>query len=337
LSTLAPVRPAYLKRWRAAVIAAHIATNEVARRRARRGELASISGGTHRDVSGDVSLAYIERVYEDYVEYGGLRDEDIAGARVLEVGAGDNFGVAIRFLAAGAAEVVCLDRFVTRRDDAQQRGLNAALVTRLSAVERERVADVVAPDGSLAGDTPRLRIAEGVPIESAERLLGAGRFDLVVSRAVLEHVMSVERSLTEMDRVLVPGGLMLHKVDLRDHGMFSAGGMHPLTFLTVRPTVYRWMTSHTGAPNRTRACDYRSTLRGLGYDVRLLVTHVLGVAEELVPHREEPEYADASRRLVRAIRPSLAAPFAPLAEEDLLVEGVFVIARKPAGHPPPRP
>jgi len=334
---LAPVRLAYPKRWRAAVIAAHIATNEGARRRASRGELASISGGTHRNLNLDVSLAYIEQVYEDYVEYGGLRDEDVVGARVLEVGTGDNFGVAIRFLAAGAAEVVCLDRFVTRRDELQQRGLNAALVTRLSAVERERVADVIASDGSLAEDTPRLRVEKGVPIEEAERLLGAERFDLIVSRAVLEHVMSVEDSLTVMDRVLVPGGLMLHKVDLRDHGMFSAGGMHPMTFLTVPPTVYRWMTSHTGAPNRTRVCDYRSTLRGLGYDVQLLVTHVLGVDEELVPHREELENADASRQLVRTIRPSLAAPFATLAEEDLLVEGVFVIARKPAGHPPPPP
>lgn len=95
------------------------------------------------------------------------------------------------------------------------------------------------------------------------------------------------------------------------------------------------MTSHTGAPNRTRVSDYRSTLRGLGYDVQLLVTHVLGIEEEVVPHREGLEYADASRQLVRTIRPSLAAPFATLAEEDLLVEGVFVIARKPAGRPPP--
>jgi SAM-dependent methyltransferase len=310
-----------------------MATNEGARRRARRGELASISGGTHRDVSLDVSLAYIEQVYEDYVDYGGLREEDVVGTRVLEVGTGDNFGVAIRFLAAGAAEVSCLDRFVTRRDEIQQRGLNAALVTRLSAVERERVADVIASDGSLAEDTPRLRVQEGVPIEAAERLLGAERFDLIVSRAVLEHVMSVEASLTVMDRMLVPGGLMLHKVDLRDHGMFTAGGMHPMTFLTVSPTVYRWMTSHTGAPNRKRVCDYRTTLRGLGYDVQLLVTHVLGVEEELVPHRAELRHADASRQLVRTIRPSLAAPFATLTEEDLLVEGVFIIARKPIGDP----
>lgn len=318
---------------RSTVIAAHVANNLLAWRNGRRSTPVSVSGATHRGLDLDVSLGYIDDVYEDYLRYGGMRSEDLVGARVLEVGAGDNFGVALRLLAAGAAEVVCLDRFVTRRDETQQQKLNIELLARLGPVERQRVADAIASDGSLVAGCGRLRVQEGVPIEQAEGLLGTNRFDVILSRAVLEHVMSVEDSLAVMDRLLVRGGLMLHKADLRDHGMFSAGGMHPLTYLTVSQTAYRYMTSHTGCPNRTRISGYRSTLHELDYDVHLLITHQLGVTDEVIPHAEQLVAPGGSRHLVHDIRPRLAAPFVTATEDDLLVEGVFVIARKPVARP----
>ena len=87
-----------------------------------------------------------------------------------------------------------------------------------------------------------------------------------------------------MDQLLRPGGTMIHKVDLRDHGMFSEGGQNALTFLTLGDRTYRWMGEESaGLPNRVLIGWYRDELAGLGYESKYLVTHFAGVDDELIP------------------------------------------------------
>ena len=71
---------------------------------------------THYDtIMGRLSLSetlnYINNVYEDYIRYSSISVEIIRGKRILEIGCGDNLGIALKFLAAGAAQVICLDKF----------------------------------------------------------------------------------------------------------------------------------------------------------------------------------------------------------------------------------
>ena len=76
---------------------------------------------------------------------------------------------------------------------------------------------------------------------------------MIISVAVLEHVYDPDASFDAMHRLLKPGGLLLHEVDLRDHLMFSSAGCHPLTFLTFSPSVWRLMTSDSGRPEPAHA------------------------------------------------------------------------------------
>lgn len=319
----------FVKRSRSAAIAGRIAKQQVSRVRARLGRAAI--GATHRGFDLESSLDYIDAVYADYVRYAHLEPADLKGARVLEVGAGDNFGVALRFLASGAAEVAAVDRFATWRDPDQQRRIYAALLERMSPSEREAVGPVLRLDPGPAFDEARLRVVEGVPIEEAARTLGLGSFDISISRAVLEHVYDLDAALTAIDSMLKPGGVLAHKVDLSDHGYFTEGGQHPLTFLTVSPRVYRWMGGEEGLPNRRRASDYARILKRLGYSPRILVTHLAGREEEIEPATEHPDAADLDRAagLAEAIRPRLAPEFAELDAVDLATTGIFIVARKP--------
>ncbi|HEX8983925.1 MAG TPA: hypothetical protein VF767_00785, partial [Bryobacteraceae bacterium] len=98
----------------------------------------SFIGATHTGRPLAESLAYIDRVYHDYAGYGGLAPEDIVGRRILELGPGDNFGVALRFLAAGAESVAGLDKFATRRDTVQAAAIYGAMRERLGGEERAR-------------------------------------------------------------------------------------------------------------------------------------------------------------------------------------------------------
>src|SRR3954454_24013142 len=98
------------KRSKSLTVAAMVARDVRTGLQSRFGRDLTTNGATHVGMSIDESLAYIDAVYEDFLEYGRLSAEDLRGARILEIGPGDNFGLGLRLLAGGAREVVCADR-----------------------------------------------------------------------------------------------------------------------------------------------------------------------------------------------------------------------------------
>src|SRR5215216_5629422 len=71
------------------------------------------SGATHSRFFANTgeSANYITRVGDDYLKYAGVTDDYLVGKNILEIGPGDNLGVALYFLAKGAETVTCIDRF----------------------------------------------------------------------------------------------------------------------------------------------------------------------------------------------------------------------------------
>jgi hypothetical protein len=95
---------------------------------------------------------------------------------------------------------------------------------------------------------------------------------------VFEHVYDPRLAIARMATALKSGGLLLHKVDFRDHGMFS-DRMHELTFFEVPDSLYSLMTRDTGRPNRVLIDTYRKALTELVADHDLLVTRLAGVGD----------------------------------------------------------
>jgi SAM-dependent methyltransferase len=326
----------FAKRSKPLVIAATIAKDVRSGVEFKLGRDLTTNGSTHESLSMDESLAYIDAVYDDFLRYGGLTSEDLKGARVLEIGPGDNFGVGLRMLAAGASQVICADRFYSIRDADQQRRIYTALIDRMSDAEKAAVEGVVdlSGGGDVTFDERRLKYEHGIAIEEADGVYEHGSFDLIVSRAVMEHVYDTDAALASMDRLLRPGGAMLHKIDFRDHGMFSAAGHNELEFLTISDRVYHLMSYRSGRPNRRLFDYYRAKVTEMGYDHELLVTHVVGSKDDLVPHRSDmapEEFGERARAIVRDVRPRLAPRFRSLPDEDLMISGLFLVARKPGG------
>lgn len=290
------------------------------RRQLRRGNIATRSGSRHADLNLAGSLKYIERVWCDYLIYAGRTS---IGGRIVEIGPGDNFGVALLFLKGGAEHVIAIDKFASQRDDERQSAIYRALG------ERHGLADLFDGPPSEAA-IRRLTYLPGMP---AERYFtgDVAPYDAVLSRAVLEHLDDPLLALDSMWSRLRPGGLLLHRIDLRDHGMFT--GNHPLTFLTIGAGLYRAMTAETGWPNRIMLPVYRDFLKQRGWPARLGITRLVGVSDEFPAMPWEQLPADRRQRAltqVRAVRPKLAAPFRTLADEDLAVAGFVLLAEKPA-------
>lgn len=298
----------------------YLADDRRARWRLARGRLATRSGTRHATLSLDDSLDYIDRVYADYLAYGGI--ERFSG-RVAEIGPGDNFGIALRMLGAGANEVHTVDRYRPLRDAARQARIHRALA------ERHGFGALLSDDGNGADEIRGLVAHEGVPAENFFRSSGL-RFDCIVSRAVLEHLYDPLTALDDMAASLAPGGTMIHRIDFRDHGMFA--GHHPLTFLTVPDALYRAMTRASGRPNRLLLPAWRDWLERSPLAGSLRITRLVGVDGELNPAAWDDIDPGARRTalgMVRTIRPRLAPRLAAFTDQDLAVSGCVVVASQP--------
>jgi len=297
----------------------------------RRGDVRSRGGSTHKRFTLEQSVDYIDQVFSEYFAFGGITPEQVRGAHILEVGPGDNFGVALRFLAAGAASVTCLDKFYAERDEQHQATIYRALRERLPAAEAEIFDSILRWDNGVAAfDETRLRYVYGVALERAGEALTEASFDLAVSRAVLTEIPEAETAFAVMDRLLKPGGRMLHKIGLGDYDMFSGIGYGPLEFLTIPEFIWRSMASHAGRPNRRRAGFYRRIMDQLGYQARIHIVELAGRRHPSGPGRFAlTGIPQELREELALIRPRLDAPFRTFDDEELLVEDIFLDGRKP--------
>jgi SAM-dependent methyltransferase len=323
------------KRSPSVIIAYKVYGNWKVRRRFQQGDIESGLGATHLAFrSAAESLGYIQAQYEDYLKYGELTPTDLAGKRIFELGFGDNVGVALKFLAAGAEKVVCLDKFVSKSDLEQQRRIYHALRATLSLPEQRRFDQAVDLSSGVKTNPAKLQCLYGVDVQEAKELFAGPPFDLAVSRSVIQDIFDPAPAFEAMDRFLAPGGLMLHKIDLSDQGMFRDAGLNPLTFLTISDAVYERMAVDSGQSNRKLRGYYREQMTRLGCDARFVITDVTGRKGkgDLYPHTEKLDpkasHVEDAADLVRQIRPRLNPRYRALTDEELMICGIFLIAKK---------
>ena len=313
------------------IIAHRIVDNWRRRRAFKAGNTVTAYGSTHEFWSLEKSVSYIELVYREYLEYSGLGPDAFRGRRILEVGPGDNFGVPLKFLVAGATQVVCLDKFYSERNPDQQTRIYLELRKQLSPAEARLFDEAIKLENGIELNSERVRYIYGHGIEEADQILEPNSFDFIVSRAVIHNVYDIDRGFEAMDRLLKPGGYMLHKIDLSDENMFSSRGMHPLTFLTIPERIYYLMAGDSGKPNRKLIDDYREQVQKRGYCAKLLVSAVLGEGP-LTPYKEsiEPgvDYSEKTGALINSIRPKLAVPYRARSDAELATTGIFLVAKK---------
>jgi SAM-dependent methyltransferase len=114
----------------------------------------------------------------------------------------------------------------------------------------------------------RQRPVQFVPMDATRMDFADESFDLVVSRATLEHVIPIEQALAEMARVVRPGGLLRHAID----PFFWLKGCHkrgvvdlPWAHARLRPEEYRRFVALTESEAAaTKRSRHLETLNQLG-------------------------------------------------------------------------
>jgi hypothetical protein len=287
-----------------------------------------LSGSTGLSMSVEAAADYARRVVADYITYGAGADiERLKGKDVLEIGPGDNLGVALLLLAKGARTVTCIDGFVPSFDAQHNSHIYGAIYNGLSAEERERVRDVVTvqSDGTATVGGDRLISRYEVPMDANTSPLEAQSYDIVISRAVLEHLGDLEAGWKNMVTCLRRNGEMWHKVDFRCHNLF--GQIHPLYFLTISDGLWNVISRPDPTLNRLRLPTYRQFAARDFKESHCYLTHIIAESE-IAPHVDNlvpgTHYNQRHLDLVRDIRPRLQKQFSGYSDEDLLVTGVFL-------------
>lgn len=292
------------------------------------GWVGSGSGMAHARSDVQESIDYIDEVYGDYLAYAGISKPF---GSVAEVGPGDSCGVAMRFMADGCEKVDLVDRFYTKRDPLYHSRVYEVLLSKYPELAQQWGASDLKDEQTF----PNVSRYYGPDAASEKFFHVPDSYDFIVSRAVLEHVQDPVLSLKNMITALRPGGWMLHKVDLRDHGMFTPE-WHELKFLEIPEWIYRRMVHWSGRPNRRLIDVYRNVLSQSDCEWRILVTRLAGVGP-IEPHQEYANIPESMRvsalGYVRSIKKDVCAALHDVSDADLSVAGLFLVVHKPKAEP----
>ena len=94
-------------------------------------------------------------------------------------------------------------------------------------------------------------------------------YDLVISRAVLEHVNDLEKIMLDIKCSMKNKGVSIHQVDLKSHGLDR---YIEFDFLTWPRSLYKLMYSHKGFPNRVRVDTYKENAKNMGLNVKRITS-----------------------------------------------------------------
>ncbi len=234
---------------------------------------------------------------------------NLLGADLLEIGPGSNLGVGLLALLAGANSAICLD--IEPMAQAADALYPALVKTAATYPDTYLVAPALLerarrdPDGlarHLLG-----RISYRAPVDIVKNTLPAASLDVICSHNCFEHFANPDRAIAQIARLLRPGGVTSHQIDLRDHRDFN----RPLEFLAHSETIWRLTTSHlpNAVRHRWRASEYRAAF---------------------AKHELEVLYLEVSHQttVTEAMRRRFARHFQAMDLDDLGILSLLLVARK---------
>ena len=272
-----------------------------------------LTGQTGRgsaEESAEEIAAYFRKCFDEYFRVLKVNPEDIpaylSGKQVLEYGPGDVPGVALLMIAHGAERVTCVDRFPLVALSPKNIEVLQCLLRELQGEARARAASCFRQPGEPVSGLDARRIRYLVRPSGLSGL--QAEIDIVMSRAVLEHVNDLDATFRDMFRALRDGGVAIHQVDLKSHGLHRH---NPLDFLAWPAPYWHLMYSHKGVPNRWRVDHYRAVLASTGFKS---------------PHLEATLLANEAD--IQQVRPYLAEPFRNISDHDLSWLGFWLVCAK---------
>lgn len=133
--------------------------------------------------------------------------------------------------------------------------------------------------------------------------LSEGSFDIMSSRAVLEHFLDFGRAVERIYALLRPGGVASHVIDIVDHRAYDGPNHHFWSFLAEEES---WSD---GVVNRLRSCEIRPHFERAGFEIQ--------------------RYDTTAEKMPDGFRAQVKGRFTAMTDEELNITTVHCIIRKP--------
>lgn len=105
------------------------------------------------------------------------------------------------------------------------------------------------------------------------------KYDIIISKDVLEHVEDLNASFAAMRKSLVPGGIMIHKIDFQTHTSFIQD-KDRLNFLRYSENIYTKFVKFKGGPNRLRLPELVILAQKNGFKIeKMHIDKEMGISE----------------------------------------------------------
>ncbi|MFH1058005.1 MAG: class I SAM-dependent methyltransferase [Pseudomonadota bacterium] len=168
------------------------------------------------------------------------------------------------------------------------------------------------PPKGLAELRQRLGIVYHAPCDARMTGLPAGRFELVHSTEVLEHIPQKDLApiLRECGRLLAPGGVVSLQVDMQDHYSYFDAGLSAFNYLRFGDRAWSLINSGLHYQNRLRLPDYLRAVAEAG--LRLV-------------HQQVTWPSPADLELLRRL--PLAEPYRDMDSRELGARSALLVCR----------
>jgi SAM-dependent methyltransferase len=206
---------------------------------------------------------YAIRIARAYLEMIGRFGIEMGNSSILELGPGKNYGTAVILRCLGA-QVSVADKYLSEWDPETHPIFYKALAKALPFYFDEfslAPLNRILVQGGYDSDSLH-RVRQGC--ESLSELQD-GRFDVIVSNAVLEHLVDPDLGLRELYRITKVGGLNIHQIDYRDHRNF----VEPLEYLFLSELEFGKLLADSNGEcgNRVRANEFLNLFLKSGFTI----------------------------------------------------------------------
>ncbi|MEN9355173.1 MAG: hypothetical protein RL318_2498 [Fibrobacterota bacterium] len=205
----------------------------------------------------------------DLVKAHSLTDTGSAPLVGMEIGAGWDVQLALALRAFGLGKIHCID--ISRHLDRLRIGEAVRRVRAKGDAAGSAVPEWdCASDSSVEGDLEsRYGIHYLAPCDARKTTFSTGSLDLFLSYNVFEHIPRDDlfAILQESHRLLKPGAVAVHFIDLQDHWAYAKPGVPVHGFLRHGRFAWNLLNPPIHFQNRLRSKQFKELAREAGFEL----------------------------------------------------------------------
>ncbi len=217
-----------------------------------------------------------------------IGDHPFRDKAILELGPGSDLGTGIVILALGAKSYTAVD--INCLIHKTPPCFYSMLLSYLKKLPGYSNAEIVVNDFLNGKFSERFSYIY-TPCFDLQKI-SSKEFDLLVSQAVLEHIVDTREMFQVLYPRLRPNAVMIHEVDLGTHtGLIRS--LDPLNHLRYSDTLWN-LLRFDGSPNRLRMDDYERILCELEFEK--IEAKQITVLDEMYVNRSKPYLSSKFRK-----------------------------------------